>query len=139
MSLEKNGYKSIDELAHNFGNILAEIFAYNDQELLKQIGYYTGVWVYIIDAIDDYIDDVKKKRYNCLKYHFEKCRQDKRLFEYELSILKVSLENYLAILSDYIKGYNNSILDNIVQVGMYSKTQQVLERFTTNFFKELKE
>ncbi|WPX07569.1 hypothetical protein [Caldicellulosiruptor danielii] len=49
------------------------------------------------------------------------------------------MENYLAILSDYIKGYNNSILDNIVQVGMYSKTQQVIENFKTNFFKELKE
>lgn len=139
MSLEKNGCESIDELAHNFGNILGEIFAYNDQEFLRQIGYYTGVWVYIIDAIDDYIDDVKKKRYNCLKHYFEKCRQNKRLFEYELSILKISLENYLAILSNYVKGYNNSILNNIVQVGMYSKTQQVLERFKTNFFKELKE
>jgi len=138
ISLEKSGCENIDELAHNFGNILAEIFAYNDEELLRQIGYYTGVWVYIIDAIDDYIDDVKKKRYNCLKHHFEKCRHDKRQFEYELSILKVSLENYLAILSDYIKGYNNSILNNIVRVGMYSKTQQVLEHFTTNFFKELK-
>lgn len=139
VSLEKTDSANIDELAHNFGDILAEIFAYNDEELLRQIGYYTGVWVYIIDAIDDYIDDVKKKRYNCLKHHFEKCRHDKRLFEYELNILKVSLGNYLAILSDYIKGYNNSILNNIVQVGMYSKTQQVLEHFTTNFFKELKE
>jgi len=138
ISLEKSGCENIDELAHNFGNILAEIFAYNDEELLRQIGYYTGVWVYIIDAIDDYIDDVKKKRYNCLKHHFEKCRHDKRQFEYELSILKVSLENYLAILSDYIRGYNNSILNNIVQIGMYSKTQQVLKHFTTNFFKELK-
>lgn len=60
------------------------------------------------------------------------------MFEREINILKVSLDNYLARLSDLIKGYNNQLLDNIVQLGMYSKTQEVIDKLKANYFKELK-
>ncbi len=136
--LEKTECQNIDVVAHNFGQILAEIFAYNDDQKLKEIGFYTGVWIYFVDAIDDYIDDVKKKRYNCLKYYLQRCREDKTLFEKEVDILKVSLDNYLARLNELVKGYNNQLLDNIVQLGMYSKTQEVINKLKANFFKELK-
>jgi len=136
--LERSECQNIDEVAHNFGQILAEIFAYNNDPKLREIGFYTGVWIYLVDAIDDYIDDVKKKRYNCLKYHLQRCKESSALFEREISILKVSLDNYLARLNELIKGYNNQLLDNIVQLGMYSKTEEVINKLKANFFKELK-
>lgn len=136
--LERSECKNIDEVAHNFGKILAEIFAYNNEPRLKEIGFYTGVWIYLVDAIDDYIDDVKKKRYNCLKYYFQNCNENNTFLEKEIAILKISLDNYLAKLYDLVKEYNNQILDNIVQLGMYSKTQEVIDKLRTNYFKELK-
>ncbi|WAM34878.1 DUF5685 family protein [Caldicellulosiruptor morganii] len=136
--LEKKECSNMDMVAHNFGQILSEIFSYNGDRTLKEIGFYTGVWIYFVDAIDDYIEDVKKKRYNVLKYYFQKCKDDRDLFEREINILKVSLDNYLARLSDLIKGYNNQLLDNIVQLGMYSKTQEVIDKLKANYFKELK-
>lgn len=62
-----------------------------------------------------------------MKYHLQRCKESSALFEREISILKVSLDNYLARLNELIKGYNNQLLDNIVQLGMYSKTEEVIK------------
>lgn len=132
IKLEKENCSNLDLLAHNFGEILSIIFGYNNDVILKKIGYYTGIWIYIVDAIDDYIEDIKKKRYNCLKYQLQKV-ESKQAFEDQLYILEVTSNNYLSQLNDLIKPYNNTLLENIVQVGMYAKTAEVINKLKAKY------
>ncbi len=68
--LEKQNSSSADETARVFGETLGYVFALGldgeRAELARGIGYHTGHFIYICDAADDLIDDIKKKRYNPL-------------------------------------------------------------------------
>lgn len=59
---------SLDRPAETFGSLLAVIMSYElegaEKKIAEKIGYHLGKWIYIIDAADDYEEDVKKSRYN---------------------------------------------------------------------------
>ncbi|MCR4922861.1 MAG: DUF5685 family protein [Lachnospiraceae bacterium] len=64
---EKRGEGSIDLPAGAFGNIMAEIVSYKEDEweaLLRNMGFYLGKFIYILDAYDDMEEDRKKGNYN---------------------------------------------------------------------------
>ncbi len=65
MEAEHEG--NIDRVSGCFGNIMAEIMAYQ-QDLwempLRRIGFYLGKFIYIMDAYEDVEEDRKKKNYN---------------------------------------------------------------------------
>ncbi|MEZ0535926.1 DUF5685 family protein [Caldicellulosiruptoraceae bacterium PP1] len=135
MNLEKIKCNRIDEISHYFSEILKLIFSYNNDVKLGQIGYFLGKWVYLIDAIDDFFDDLSKKRYNVLKYHFS----DINNFEYiksEMEILKISLLNYINEMKLQIDFELSPLVENIIDVGLYKKTIDVLDNFL-NKYKEL--
>ncbi len=57
----------IDYVAGLTGNFLAEIFVWKDdiwQEDLRQIGFYLGKFVYLMDAVEDLDKDKKHGNYN---------------------------------------------------------------------------
>ena len=62
---------SADRPAAIFGEVLATLFSYglapSSALIARHIGYHIGRWLYFIDAIDDYDQDVKKKRPNPLQ------------------------------------------------------------------------
>jgi hypothetical protein len=61
---------SVDEPAELFGELMAVLLSYgldgNQAKLAHTIGRHVGRWVYILDAADDYAEDVKRGRYNPL-------------------------------------------------------------------------
>jgi len=69
---ERSSCDSIYESASVFGELLADVFCSytNEKEdcaqgrILRQIGYHTGIWIYLADALDDYKDDLKSGSYN---------------------------------------------------------------------------
>ncbi len=64
---QENGISHIDRAARVFGEIMAEIFVYKDdqwKEDLYKVGFYLGKYVYLLDAYEDIEDDVKKGSYN---------------------------------------------------------------------------
>lgn len=66
-SLEKENCGDIDEISGCFGRLMSVLFEYREDEWskeLKQIGFYLGKFIYILDAYIDYADDVKNKNYN---------------------------------------------------------------------------
>ncbi|SEA14572.1 hypothetical protein SAMN02745687_01914 [Lachnospiraceae bacterium NK3A20] len=66
---EKKGEKNIDIPAGLFGDIMAELFAMNDDEwenTLRRMGFYLGKFIYIMDAYDDLEKDGKSGSYNAL-------------------------------------------------------------------------
>lgn len=66
--LEHASQVSVDLPAELFGSILADIMAYGlsgtDARMASAFGMAIGKWIYIADALDDWQDDRKKKRYN---------------------------------------------------------------------------
>lgn len=68
--MEREGLPSADEPADAFGEVLAALFSYGlgqDQaRIARHVGRHIGRWLYFIDAIDDYEEDVKKNRPNPL-------------------------------------------------------------------------
>lgn len=64
---EKEQKKDIDYVAGLTGHFLGEIFVWKEdvwQEDLRQMGFYLGKFVYLMDALEDLPKDRKKKNYN---------------------------------------------------------------------------
>lgn len=66
---EKNNVSDIDLVSGCFGRLMSVLFAYRQDEwthYLEQMGFYLGKFIYILDAYDDYEEDISKGRYNAL-------------------------------------------------------------------------
>ena len=72
---EKEESRNIDEVAGAFGEIMAEIFAYRQdewEETLRRMGFFFGKFIYLMDAYEDIESDIKKNTYNPFKDIFSK-------------------------------------------------------------------
>lgn len=66
---EKQGEENIDITARYFGKLMGELFVYkNDvwEKTLRNMGFYLGKFIYIMDAFDDVEKDLQKDNYNAL-------------------------------------------------------------------------
>lgn len=64
---EKEEATHIDKTARIFGELMAVIFAYRDDEWkndLYKVGFYLGKYVYLLDAYEDIEEDIKRGAYN---------------------------------------------------------------------------
>lgn len=60
---------NIDVVSRCFGELMGELFVYQKdtwEETLRQMGFYLGKFIYILDAYDDIEKDIEKKNYNAL-------------------------------------------------------------------------
>ena len=65
--LEKAGCSNPDEPASCFGNLMGELLTYEEDlwaPTLRQMGFYLGIFIYLLDAALDYDKDEKKGKYN---------------------------------------------------------------------------
>ncbi|MBE6597962.1 MAG: hypothetical protein E7638_00820 [Ruminococcaceae bacterium] len=66
--LEAAGSSSVDETAAAFGDVLAYVFSSglsgSEETIAREIGRAAGRFIYVCDAADDLVDDIKKGRYN---------------------------------------------------------------------------
>lgn len=67
-ALEKEGCDSVDKMAGVFGELLGEVAAFglegSASRIAREMGRYTGRFIYIIDAADDMAKDAELGRYN---------------------------------------------------------------------------
>lgn len=66
---EKNKEMNIDIVSRCFGELMAEIFVYQQdmwEESLRKVGFFLGKFIYILDAYDDIDKDIKHNNYNPL-------------------------------------------------------------------------
>ena len=65
--LEKAGCSNPDEPASCFGRLMGELLTYEEDlwtPALRQMGFYLGRFIYLLDAALDYEKDAKKGKYN---------------------------------------------------------------------------
>lgn len=131
-ALEKANSTSVDETAHTFGELLGSVasFGYDNalNRILYEVGYHLGKWIYVIDAIDDMKDDLKKRSYNVIinAYGNELSDADRDslycAMMLELDTMSKSLE-----LIDFSNHRDiESIIKNIIYSGMVKETRRVL-------------
>lgn len=117
----------IDTVSSCFGDIMAAVIVMKDdewKETLQRLGFYLGKYIYILDAYDDLLGDIKKNRYNMLKAYCE--RED--FEEFILGILNGVMSQcarqyeFLPIIQD------TEILKNIIYSGVWTRYEQARKR-----------
>lgn len=136
--LEKDGCKSIDQAASCFAELMRNIlsFGLENQEQIKSaeiIGWHLGRWLYIIDALDDFDKDAKKREYNpFIAYYGEKNNMIS-----DIEIIKDSLASSLSEISEAFAFLNkndsedlcvNPIIMNIINLGLCDRQEKILEK-----------
>lgn len=133
--LEDKQSCNIDEISHYFGEITGNIFDFHDDKnnnILYVLGYNLGKWIYILDAFDDLMNDIKRKRYNPLIYRFNYCEENplefrKRITEnIEFTLIKClnEISNAFELLQ-FKK--NRELIENIIYMGLERKTREILK------------
>lgn len=128
--LEKLECWSVDVAAIPFSNMLGEILeeasgiaGYKDHERMNQFGKELGKWIYMIDAIDDFDEDVKKDRYNPYKY----IENGQNLKEPGIFMCLQALTEIYAEI-EFSDLQLKEIIDNILYAGMMNRIDIVLEK-----------
>ena len=65
--LEGTTNVGVDQMAGLFGQIMGEMFVFQVdewQDTLYKVGFYLGKFIYLLDAYDDVLEDVKSGNYN---------------------------------------------------------------------------
>ena len=152
-TLEANkNFSSIDEICHPFSNIVGKILElypnkiFNDskekRDLLFSFGYTLGKWIYLIDALDDLEDDIKKNKFNPINYLYNK---ENLSYDDLLNLTKSTLEfsilncayNCQTLLDQLeIKKHKNT-LDNIISLGMMHRYTIVSKKCKCNKQKDV--
>ncbi|MDS1030277.1 DUF5685 family protein [Bacillota bacterium LX-D] len=135
-ALEKAKCPDFKQPAEAFGQILSGIFPSHLEvspqgRVLSWLGFILGQWVYLVDACDDLEKDVQKKSYNPLLLAFSYKGEPIDQFKAKIRpVLQPVLIDLLAELSKSFELLNlykhKGIIENIVYVGMLTKTEQVL-------------
>lgn len=142
--LEKNNCDSIDKAAEPTAKMLAEIFSWKDSEYfdcnpvlveaLNSFGYNMGKWIYIVDAITDIEEDMKKKQYNVLlnnsDYYKEKEISENVIFTINMCLANASSSwervKQAVNLNENTKIRDLfAIIDNLVYLGMRNVSEKV--------------
>lgn len=133
--IEKDeGCVSIDRPAEIFGKLLSRIMSYglegSGEKIAEKIGYHVGKWIYIIDAADDYPDDVKRSRYNPIACVYGKDGLD----EAEAEGIKTALVHELMEaekgfdLIEYPTVDMKEVISNIIYLGMPSVAKETIKK-----------
>ena len=133
--IEKANSDSIDISADPFGNMMKdlveELLEEDYTEDLGEIAYNLGKWVYLIDAIDDYDKDLKKKSFNVFVNSY-KLESKKKLIEEKgneiIAYLSPAIMSIGELSTKVNYKFNHDLCDNILQRGLIAETKRIMEK-----------
>lgn len=125
--LEAKNEQNIDLPAGCFGRLMEEILVYEEdiwEDTLRQIGFFLGKFIYIMDAYDDIEKDIKSGSYNPLKEYSKREDFDERCHEMLCMMIAESTAGFekLPCIEDA------DILRNILYAGVWTKYNNLLEK-----------
>ena len=132
-ALENEKCDSVDEIASVFGEILAWVNSFGIEGEIKDIayniGFHLGKWIYVIDACDDFSDDIKTGSYNPIVISF-----GNHLTESIKDMLRCALTLELSKLSENLEKLDFSeyrdveaVIKNVIYDGMRRETEKILK------------
>lgn len=123
--LEQKNEQNIDVMAGLFGNIMAELFAYRQDEWepsLRKIGFFLGKFIYLMDAYEDVEDDIRSGNYNPFKDAFQ---NDKDFAEHCRQLLTLMMAECSREFEKMPILLHADILRNILYSGVWCRYTQV--------------
>ncbi len=152
-SLEEKHIKDVDGLSNLFGDIMGElmavslmdithnnkgqnskdVFGENWKDELRNLGFYLGKYIYIIDAFDDLDEDYKKKEFNPFMDEYKKALEygEEAMTEFENYIkdLLMMAASRMAAAYERLPIVNETgILRNIIYSGIWTKYFSICKR-----------
>lgn len=133
-ALEASCPRSVDEPAELFGTLMADLLAYRLEgepaRLARTVGRHVGRWIYIIDAADDFDEDIKRGRYNPLVCLWQSdVMTDSHREEIRVALLGelMGVERAMDLLT-YDNGQEDlrGVLHNILYEGMPGTARRIL-------------
>ena len=132
-AVEKQKSDSLDRAAEPTANMMQALSDHflkdKKSEATAGLFYALGKWVYLIDALDDYDKDVKKKRYNPFVYAYQKANKAELIKDcgeeitFLFDTLFYSLRENLANIKF---SFNRDLTDNVILLGIPNETARVL-------------
>lgn len=124
---EKQKEESLDKVSGLFGEVLAEIFAYKEDEWVNEVrrmAFFLGKFVYLMDAYEDLEKDKKTGNYNPFIFveqneeYEEKCR----------SVLAVMMAECSKEFEKLPILQNIEIMRNIIYSGVWCKYEMIQQK-----------
>ena len=131
--IERTGCNELDKAAYPTAKMLSSVFSMlnGDKELLSHLGYCLGRWIYLMDAYDDILDDIKKKNYNIFLAKLNG-NNIEELSSYAYSVLNFTLGEAVDTLEKMKIHHFKTILANITRDGMTHVQQSAREKVRNN-------
>ena len=135
LKYEKTGGDSIDVSADSFGNMMKEIskelLGESATVIVERLFYAIGKWIYLIDALDDFDKDKKKKSFNVFVNMFKDACDKETLVknhEKELSSVFGGVACEIAELSENLEyKFNADLIKNVLTRGIFAETKRIME------------
>ena len=129
--IEKSDVRSLDAPAEAFGGLLAEVLSFgltdSKRRIAYEIGFRVGKWIYLVDAADDYEEDLRRKRYNpIVKVYGDSLTPEERESLLEALTAELMQAERGFDLLDYPDGNSRGVIENIIYSGMPSVAKRVL-------------
>ena len=123
-SCEKEECTDIDRTAGCFGRLMEELFVYREdiwERNLRKMGFFLGKFIYIMDAYEDLLEDLKKGRYNPLRDMYGKDDYEGRMKQILCMMIAESTAEFerLPCLLDV------DILRNILYDGVWNRYNKI--------------
>ena len=136
LKLEKNNCDSVDLVADPFGNMMQDIvqiiMGEKCTEELNELSYNLGKWIYLIDALDDFDKDKKKKNYNVFINAYPNVKSQEELLKInkqDLILIFGSVLNKIGDLTSKLNyKFNHDLIDNVLYRGLGAQTKRIMER-----------
>ena len=140
---------SLDHYCDFSAQMLADVFEGIEAEektrrVLREVGYFTGKWIYLMDAADDLKGDFLKGRFNAIITAYPK-EETETLEMYAARVepvVKRYLEDTLAMLWRAFEllpiRSARGIVENIVYLGMPERQRTVLKKWSGGLLEERK-
>ncbi len=135
LNYEKKSVDSIDLVADPFGKMMQEIVELllgdiSCEEVLD-LAYGIGKWIYLIDALDDFDKDKKKKNYNVFSLAYPDVESKEQLLKEKNQDLTCVFGAVLSNIAENARKleykFNHDLIDNILFRGLFLQTKNIME------------
>ncbi len=122
---EKENSDNLDSVSGTFGAIMAELFAYKEDEwegTLRRMGFFMGKFIYLMDAYDDMKKDRRYGSYNPLLLMREQSHETQEEFDdWVGSLLTMMIGESSRAFERLPILENIDLLRNILYSGVWSR------------------
>ena len=134
LAKEQNG-AFLNAAAEPFADMMKKVFGFlageKNSPSVEKLGYLLGKYVYFMDALDDYDEDVKKKRFNAF-YRTFAASSFAELKKAKGEDLEFIMEDIVRGVEDAYRdvkmGENEGVVTNTLWYGLRSRISTVLSR-----------